>query len=149
MCHLNTYHYHQDEIFHVEQGELKVVINGEEYFAEKGKTIIVPKVARHIASNNKPEKLTAIVEYTPGLDMETFFKCFCGLRNDGQIDKNGGVSIPMMGYCLKEMKCKAMARPTNIPKPMFNIAFNIFHLMGIAKGRKNITTSMFYSWQYH
>jgi len=127
-------HFHQDEIFHVQQGELKVVINGKASIASAGQTITVPKGARHIASNNKNELMEAIVEYTPALDYDKFIQCFCGLTTDGYIDAKGGISIPMMGYFLKKMKCKAMARPTNIPGPAFSMALNVFYIMGMVKG---------------
>ena len=125
-------HYNQDEIFDVKKGELKVLINGVEHIAKAGEQIVVPKGARHIASNNKEEVMDAVVSYVPALDHEQFSQCLCGLIAD--IDKAGGPSIPMMGYFLKKMKCKAMARPTNIPAPAFNMALNVFYLMGELKG---------------
>ena len=127
-------HYHQDEIFNVQKGELKVLIDGNVYIARTGERIVVPKGSRHIASNNKEEIMEALVEYTPALDYDTFMKCLCGLTADGYLDKNGGVSIPMMGYCLRKMKCKAMATPTAIPAPAFSMALNVFYLMGTLKG---------------
>lgn len=127
-------HYNQDEIFEIKTGELKVVIEGKEHIAAAGEKIVVPKGAGHIASNNKEELMEAIVSYVPALDHETFSKCFCGLIKDGYLDKNGGISIPMMGYFLRKMKCRAMARPTNIPAPAFNMALNVFYLMGSIRG---------------
>jgi mannose-6-phosphate isomerase-like protein (cupin superfamily) len=127
-------HYHQDELFHIQQGELKVVIDGIEHIARAGEQIKVPKGARHIASNNKDVILDAIVTYTPALDHDRFMQCLCGLTDDGFIDNKGGVNIPMMGYCLKKMKCRAMARPTNIPAPAFSLALNVFYLLGTLKG---------------
>ncbi len=127
-------HYHQDEVFHVKKGELKVVIAGKEHIAREGETIVVPKGQPHIASNNREELLDAVVEYRPALDHDKFAQCFCGLTADGYLDKKGGVNIPMMGYFLKKMKCKAMARPTNIPAPAFNMALNVFYIMGSFKG---------------
>jgi mannose-6-phosphate isomerase-like protein (cupin superfamily) len=127
-------HYKQDEVFHVQKGELKVLINGIEHIAKAGQEIIVPKGARHIASNNRKEIMEAIITYAPVLDYEKFMQCLCGLTIDGHIDKKGGISIPMMGYCLKEMKCKAMARPTDIPAAAFKMALNVFYIIGKLKG---------------
>ena len=127
-------HYHQDEIFHVRKGELKILIDGKEHIAGPGDTITVPKGQPHVASNNKNEVLDSIVEYRPALDHEKFNQCLCGLTADGYIDKKGGVSIPMMGFCLKKMKCQAMARPTNIPAPAFKMALNVFYVMGLLRG---------------
>lgn len=127
-------HYNQDEIFKVQRGELKVIIDGVPHIAGPGQTIVVPKGVRHIASNNKPEIMEAIVDYTPTLDHVPFFQCFFGLMHDGHVDKNGGVKIPMMGYFMKKMKCKALARPTNIPAPAFKLALNVFYIMGVVSG---------------
>ncbi len=127
-------HYLQDEIFYVQQGELKVLIDGVEHFAGPGETITVPMGARHLASNNKNEVMEAIVDYSPALDYDTFMQCLCGLTKDGYLDEKSGISIPMMGYCLMKMKCKAMARPTAIPAPAFNMALRFFYLMGTVRG---------------
>lgn len=127
-------HYSQEEVFHVQRGELKLLINGEVLTAKAGESITVPKGTPHLASNNRNEVMEAIVEYTPALDYDTFMKCLCGLTIDGHLDKAGGISIPMMGYFLKKMKCKAMARPTKIPAPAFNMALIVFYLMGVLKG---------------
>ena len=127
-------HFNQDEIFYVRQGELKVLIEGREYVAGPSETIIVPKGLRHTALNNKNEVMEAVVEYKPALDHDKFAQCFNGLINDGYLDKKGGISIPMMGYFLRKMKCKAMARPTNIPAPAFKAALNVFYLIGTLRG---------------
>ena len=127
-------HYHQDEVFRVQKGELKVVINGVAHYAGPGESIVVPKGAAHIAMNNRAEVMDSVVSYTPALDHEKFSQCLCGLIEDGYTDAKGGVSIPMMGYFLKKMKCQAMARPTNIPEPAFNMALNVFYIMGSLSG---------------
>ena len=127
-------HLQQDEVFHVQKGELKVLINGEEQIAGASETITVPKGVRHIALNNSDEVLETLVEYRPALDHAKFAQCFNGLVNDGFVDKKGARSIPMMGYFLRKMKCKALARPTNIPAPAFKMALNVFYLIGTIKG---------------
>ncbi len=127
-------HYRQNEIFRVQKGELKVIIDGKTHIAAAGQVIVVPKGARHIASNNKEEVMDALVSYTPALDYDKFMMCLLGLTTDGYMDKKGGISIPMMGYCLKKMKCQAMARPTKIPAPAFNLALRAFYFIGMIKG---------------
>src|SRR5688572_11172198 len=67
-------HLNQDEIFHVEKGEIRIVINGKEEIAASGETITVPKGHAHIAYNNKNEILDCKVEYRPGLDHDTFMQ---------------------------------------------------------------------------
>lgn len=131
-------HLHQDEVFDVQRGELKIIIDGITHFAGKGDRVVVPKGSRHIASNNSDEVMEAIVSYSPALDMDKFFQCLGGLTLDGHLDGKGGVSIPMMGYCLTKMKCKAMSRPTNIPSPAFGLALKVFYVIGLFKGWRKL-----------
>ena len=127
-------HLNQDEIFHVKKGEIRVVMNGKEHIAKEGETVIVPTGTPHIAYNNKAEVLDCVVEYKPGLDQDVFMQCFVGLINDGFLDKKGGIDIPRMGYFLAKTKAKCMARPTEIPAPLFNMALRVFYLRGILSG---------------
>ncbi|MEO8149464.1 MAG: cupin domain-containing protein [Bacteroidia bacterium] len=127
-------HLNQDEVFHIKQGELKIVLNGKEQIGKAGDTITVPKGTAHIASNNKDEILNCIVEYRPGLDHDKFMQSLMGLTNDKYLDKKGGIDIPKMGYFLTKMKAKCMARPTEIPAPLFNIALKVFYVRGIISG---------------
>ncbi len=127
-------HLHQEEVFHIKKGELKIVIDGTEHITKEGETIAVPKGSAHIASNNKEEVLDCIVEYKPGLDYDAFMQCLCGLTNDGLLDEKGSINIPRMGYFLVKMKTKSMARPTEIPAPLFNIALRVFYLRGVFSG---------------
>ena len=127
-------HLHQDEIFHVRKGELKIILDGKELIAKVNDTITVPKGVAHLASNNKDEVLECIVEYKPGLDYDKFMQCLMGLTNDKLLDKKGGIDIPRMGYFLTRMKTKSMTRPTQIPASLFNIALKIFYLRGVVSG---------------
>ena len=127
-------HYNQDEIFFVKKGSLKVVMNGRDYFAETGQTLTVPKGVAHTAHNNSGGIMDCEVSYVPGLDQNTFMECFCGLVNDGLLDKKGGINIPRMGYFLTVMKAKCLARPTAIPAPVFALSLKVFYLMGLLRG---------------
>ncbi len=131
---LEHIHLNQDEIFHIQSGEIRIVVEGKEIIGRAGDTITVPKGAKHIAYNNSAEVLDAICEYRSALDMQKFEQVFLGLINDGYIDKKGSVIIPMMGYMLKKMKCRSMARPVSIPAPMFNVALIFFYVLGGIKG---------------
>ena len=124
-------HLHQDEIFHVKKGELKILLGGKEHIAKVGDSMTVPKGTAHLASNNKDEILECVVEYKPGLDYDKFMQCLMGLTNDNLLDKKGGIDIPRMGYFLTRMKTKSMTRPTEIPAPLFNIALKVFYLRGV------------------
>ena len=59
-------HLNQDEIFHVKNGGLRIVMDGREYIANPGETITVPKGVAHIACNDKEQVLDCTVEYKPG-----------------------------------------------------------------------------------
>ncbi len=131
-------HLHQEEIFHIQKGAIKIIMNDREYIARAGETVAVPQGVPHIAFNNNGEVLDCIVEYKPGLDQDKFMQCLCGLTIDKQMDSKGGISIPKMGYFLKKMKAKCMARPTNIPAPLFNIALHFFYVRGVFSGWKKL-----------
>ncbi len=127
-------HLHQTEIFHIRKGELRITMNGVDYIAGASESVVVPPGVAHIAYNNKETVLDCIVEYKPGLDHDMFMKCLIGLTDDNYIDAKGGVSIPMMGYFLRRIKAKCMARPTAIPAPIFQVALNVFYLRGLISG---------------
>lgn len=127
-------HFNQDEVFHVKKGQLKILIEGKEHIAGRGEKVVVTRGKRHLAFNNSDTVLEAHVEFRPALDQEKFMQCYTGLISDGHIDENGAPRVPMMGYMLKKMKCKAMARPTSIPAPLFKLALNFFLLIGGIKG---------------
>jgi len=125
-------HFNQDEVFTVKEGEIKVLIEGKEHIAKAGESVTVPKGKRHIASNNANSHVTCIVEYKPGLDHHLFMQCMSGLIQDGHIDKKGGPSIPKMGYMIRDMK--SLARPTNIPAPVFKTTLGLFGVIGGLSG---------------
>lgn len=129
-------HLYQDEIFHVKEGELKLVMNGKEYLAKPGDTVTVPKGAAHVAFNNSDNLLKCEVKFNPAYDYFQFAQCFAGLIHDKDYDKKGKINIPKMGYFLKLMKSKSMTRPTEIPAPVFGLALSMFYLMGIIRGWK-------------
>ena len=131
-------HLNQDEIFHIEKGEIKIVMNGKEHIAAQGDTVTVLKGVAHIAYNNKENILDCVIEYKPALDHDTFMQCFCGLVNDRLLDTKGGIDIPRMGYFLTRMKARCMTRPTEIPAPLFNLALRFFYFRGVLSGWKKL-----------
>jgi quercetin dioxygenase-like cupin family protein len=131
-------HLNQEEVFYVETGEIKVVMDGKEFIAKSGESITVPKGLRHIAFNNKESVLNCRVAYRPGLDYDKFMQCLLGLTKDGILAKNGGVDIPRMGYFLTKMKARCIARPTAIPAPLFKIALKVFYIRGVLSGWKKL-----------
>lgn len=131
-------HLQQDEIFHIHQGSLRVLIEGEEQVAQAGETLVVPQGKRHIAFNQGDGVLDCTVEFRPGLDYLKVAQCVAGLLQDGDYDKHGAINIPKMGYFLKHMNCQSMTRPTSIPAPVFGLALFVFHMTGVFRGWKKI-----------
>ena len=127
-------HISQDEIFHVKQGEIRVVINRREQIGGVGQMLIVPRGTRHIAYNNTPETLVCVVEYKPGLDISRSFQCFSGLTCDGDVYGRYGINIPKMMYFMKRMNAQALARPSSVPGPVFDVLMNIFYVYGSLAG---------------
>ncbi|MDQ3687685.1 MAG: cupin domain-containing protein [Acidobacteriota bacterium] len=127
-------HLAQEEIFHVKEGELRIVLDGKEHIGKASDTITVPKGTRHVAYNNRPDVLTCVVEYRPGLDYYKFFQCFAGLTLDHDVNRKGGVNIPKMLYFARKTNTQALARPTNIPGPLFRLLMNVFYLVGTLAG---------------
>ena len=125
-------HERQTETFTVIEGQVKMLVNNKETHINAGESITVPPKAIHIAFNQSTENLKCIVSYSPSLDMELFDQCLLGLTEDGYLDKKGGVNIPRMGFCIYGMK--ALARPANIPAPVFRITLFLFYCMGKIAG---------------
>lgn len=127
-------HLSQDEIFHVKQGEIRVLIDRQEQIGKAGDTVTVPRGVRHIAYNNMPEVLICIVEYKPGLDISKSFQCFGGLTYDRDVNGRYGINIPKMMYFMKKMNAKALARPASMPGPIFDMLMGVFHIIGALAG---------------
>jgi len=127
-------HVNQDEIFHVRQGGIRVLVDRREQLGVTGQTVVVPRGVRHIAYNNTSETLVCTVEYKPGLDLFRYFQCFGGLTHDCDIDRRYGINIPKMMYFMKRMNAKALARPASLPGPVFSLLMDLFYVAGSLAG---------------
>lgn len=127
-------HISQDEIFHVNQGQIRVLVNRQQQIGEVGQTLTVPRGSRHIAYNNTSQALVCVVEYKPGLDISRSFQCFGGLTCDGDVYGRYGINIPKMMYFMRKMKTKALARPSSLPAPLFGLLMNFFYAYGSLAG---------------
>jgi mannose-6-phosphate isomerase-like protein (cupin superfamily) len=136
--HVPFEHIHlvQDEIFRVEAGEVKLVIDGKEFIGKAGDIITVQKGKRHIAYNNTSETLKAVVEFRPGLDMHLLEQCYNGLLLDGEYDKKGAPPILKLGYFMKGLQ--AVMRPASVPAPLFSLTVNLFYFAGVLLGWKKL-----------
>jgi quercetin dioxygenase-like cupin family protein len=127
-------HLSQDEIFHIKEGEIRAVINGREQIGVAGQTLSIPHGVRQTAYNNKPEVLRCVLEYRPGLDSYQIFQCFGGLTLDGDMDRHGIVNFAKMMYFMQKMKARAIARPSFVPGPLFDLFKQVFFLTGSLAG---------------
>ena len=123
-------HINQDEIFHVKEGEMKILIGGLECTVRAGESITIPKGTRHLPFNSRPDMLRCEVEYRPGLDTYKYFQCFGGLTVDKDVSKNGTVNIPKLLYFTRKMKAQCVARPASMPGVVFYVVLNLCYLMG-------------------
>jgi len=127
-------HLFQDEVFHVKQGKIRAVINGQAQYGTPGQVVTVPRGVRHKAYNDSGETLICVVEYKPALDIYKSFQCFGGLTCDNDLDRKYGINIPKMMYFMKRMSVLSLARPTNIPGAVYNLLMNFFYVVGSLAG---------------
>lgn len=131
-------HVAQDEIFHVEKGEIRAMIDRKEHFGKAGDIVAAPRGVRHIAYNNKEAPLVCIVEYKPGLDHYTTMQCFAGLTLDSDFDRRGMVNIPKIMYLLKKGNILSLPRPAFAPDFAFRMGMNFFYAIGTMLGWESL-----------
>jgi oxalate decarboxylase/phosphoglucose isomerase-like protein (cupin superfamily) len=127
-------HVAQDEIFHVERGEIRARIGRTDCYGKAGDTVVAPRGVRHIAFNDRDVPLVCTVEYKPGLDHYTTMQCFAGLTLDGEIDRRGLVDIPKIMYLLRRGKILSLPRPAFAPDLLFRFGMEFFYAVGSALG---------------
>jgi len=131
-------HIAQDEIFHVQKGEIRAKVNGSEHFGKIGDVLTVPRGTRHIAFNDRDDPLVCIVEYKPGLDHYTTMQCFAGLTLDGEYDRRGLVNIPKIMYLLRRANALSLPRPAFVPYWMFRLGMEFFYKLGTTMGWESL-----------
>jgi len=133
-------HVFQDEVFCVREGRLRAVINGQVQFGLPGQVVTVTRGTRHKAYNDSAHALVCTVEYRPALDIARTFQCFSGLTFDRDIDRRLGINVPKMLYFMKRMQVRSLARPSNIPGPVFSLLMQLFYLFGSLAGWQKLYT---------
>jgi quercetin dioxygenase-like cupin family protein len=123
-------HVNQDEIFHIQQGEMRVKVKGIAHIGKVGDPLTIPRGTRHIAFNDKEEPLVCIVEYKPGLDHYKTMQCFAGLTLDCDYDKRGLVNVPKIMFMLKKANALSLTRPAFAPEWLFHLGMNVFFPIG-------------------
>jgi quercetin dioxygenase-like cupin family protein len=123
-------HVRQDEIFHIQSGEMRVRLGGTTLIGRAGDTLRIPHGTRHIAFNDKEETLVCIVDYKPGLDHYKTMQCFAGLTLDCDYDRKGLVNVAKVGYMLKKINAQSLTRPAFAPEWLFLLGMNVFFAVG-------------------
>jgi mannose-6-phosphate isomerase-like protein (cupin superfamily) len=82
-------HPRQTETFEVVEGELTVMMNGEELSVQAGEAITVPKGIAHQPRNKSEMEVRAYVTFRPALHMETRLEIVCGLATDSLVNHKG------------------------------------------------------------
>ncbi len=132
--YLEHVHALQDEIIHVEQGKVVIIMNGQSRSAAAGEVVHVPKGIGHYNYNAGTDMLVCMLEYQPALDQRRFFQCLAGLMQDGELDAKGQVSIPKMLYFARRMRSRDPLRPARIPNPIFKLLLLFFFVYGSIAG---------------
>ena len=130
-------HINQDEIFYVNKGEVKVLIDGKEQVAGPGEKIIIGKGKTHVVLNTTDE-LDITLECRPALDYEKLMQCFAGLMRDGHTNEQGYPDMRMMGYFMKKMKCQSITLPGGVTLNKFKRMLHKYYFIGMAKGRNKL-----------
>ena len=123
-------HVRQDEIFHIQSGEMRVRMRGRTQIGKAGDTLIIPRGTRHIAFNDKEQPLVCIVDYKPGLDHYRTMQCFAGLTLDCDYDRRGLVNVAKVGYMLKKANAQSLTRPAFVPLWLFRFGMILFFVVG-------------------
>lgn len=123
-------HVNQDEIFHIQRGEMRVKVNGVAKIGKVGDTLTIARGTRHIAFNEREQPLVCIVEYNPGLDHYKTMQCFAGLTLDCDYDKRGLVNVPKIMFMLKKVDALSLTRPAFAPDWLFQLGMNTFFAVG-------------------
>jgi quercetin dioxygenase-like cupin family protein len=127
-------HVNQDEVFHIQHGEMRVRVKGTEQLGKVGETLRIPRGTRHIAFNDRDEPLVCVVEYRPGLDHYKTMQCFAGLTLDCNYDKHGLVNVPKIMFMLKKADALSLTRPSFAPDWLFHMGMNVFFVIGSVLG---------------
>jgi quercetin dioxygenase-like cupin family protein len=123
-------HVNQDEIFHIQRGEMRVRVNGLERLGRAGETLTVLRGTPHIAFNDADEPLVCVVEYKPGLDHYKTMQCFAGLTLDCDYDKRGLVNFAKIMFMLRKVNAQSLTRPAFAPDWLFRLGMNVFFALG-------------------
>lgn len=87
------YHPYQAEDFLVEEGELRVKLNGEVYTLKAGDKLHLPANTTHAMWNSSNRKAVVNWQVRPAMDTEYMFETTWGLAAEGKVNKKGMPNI--------------------------------------------------------
>jgi mannose-6-phosphate isomerase-like protein (cupin superfamily) len=129
-------HYHpvQEERFELLAGRARFRLDGREWDAEAGETVVVPPRSAHIFGNGGPDELVMISTYTPAPPrIETFFETIFGLAEEGRFYRASG--SPRLLQAVRVMNhCRGYMILTSPPPALQRIAFPPLALLGRLTG---------------
>ena len=123
-------HVNQDEIFHVQHGEMRARVKGITQIGNVGDVVTIPRGTPHIAFNDRDEPLLCLVEYKPGLDHYLTMQCFAGLTLDCDYDRRGLVNVPKIMFMLGRVNALSLTRPAFAPDWLFRLGMHSFLAFG-------------------
>src|SRR5262245_11820580 len=82
-------HPKQEERFYIKTGEIKFLLDGKEFVAGPGETVIIPAGAVHTWWNATSQQATYLLEFAPAGQMEILFENLCAAAQAGALSPNG------------------------------------------------------------
>ena len=82
-------HTRQEERFEVISGTARVRVGKRWRDLRAGESVVVPAGTPHGLRNETGEEVRVLAEFRPAMKMETFFETYCGLAQDGRVNKQG------------------------------------------------------------
>ena len=92
-------HRNEDEVFHVLEGDLRVVVGGSEMRAGAGQTLILPKGTPHTYRVESPHGARCLT-ITAGKDFENFVRAFARAAERGGLPDPSGPPTPEQAQAL-------------------------------------------------
>jgi quercetin dioxygenase-like cupin family protein len=122
----------QEERFYIKTGQIKFLLNGEEFVAGSGETVIVPAGAAHTWSNATSGEATFLLEMEPALDWEVLFETLCAVSQQGMLGQDGKSSPLGMAVVLNKYKdhMYVAGMPIGLQKVLFAAMAVIGRLLG-------------------
>ena len=130
------YHPHQDEVFTVLDGELTVLLRGQQYTLKKGESIHIKATTVHAMWNESLAPVVAKWEVCPAGNTEYFLETGMGLASDGKTNSNG-----MPGLLQVVLMARKFRNEFRLHKPPYllqTIVFSLLTPLALISGKKAV-----------